>query len=127
MALRIGRRLFLVGTGGLTLGLPVLSSLLPKETRAQPPVAAKRFVGLCSFSGQIATQWYPTRTPPGYALHDAVFSDDRADGTTMLREAVPGGGPATWAPMTDFSGGLSEVITSDLDPFLPKMALVRGV
>lgn len=123
----IGRRTFLYTTAGATLAMPFLSSLSPTRMRAQDMTAPRRFVAIQSYSGQIARQWYPTRAPAGYRLRDAVFSDAaKQDGTTYLHGRVAGT-PYGHAPLTDFAGGVSAVLGTDLDPYLGKMNLLRGV
>jgi len=125
----LGRRMFLYTTGGAALGIPFLSSLVPTGMRAQEMPAPRRFVSIVSYSGQIAQQWYPTATPAGYRLRDAVFpGGPKADGTTYLHGRLPGT-PYGVAPLSDFAGtgGLSQILGADLDPYLAKMNLIRGM
>lgn len=127
MAKRIGRRFFLNTTSGLALGLPFLPSLLPRTLSAQPAVAPKRFVSILSCSGQMVNDFWPTYAPTGYQLRDTIYGGERSDGTTALRDVMPGS-RAKWAPLSDWAGrGLSTVLTSELDPYLDKMLLLRGV
>jgi hypothetical protein len=110
---------------------------LPRELAAQPTVAPRRFIALLSQSGQINTHWYPTHVPAGYQLRDDVFSGEgrcpgrpcKQDGTTHLHESLPEDGRYAYAPLTDFESptGLSTVLHESLNPFLPKMNLVRGL
>jgi hypothetical protein len=63
-----GRRQFLVGAGGVTLGLPVLEAFLPKKVQAAatPPFLAV----VCSDNGVVqaktgeAEAWWPTQVGP---------------------------------------------------------------
>ena len=76
----------------------------------------KRLVGILSCSGQFVTDWFPTATPQGYQLRDAMYGGPRADGTTALHETMPDT-PHKWAPLSDFATtGLSKVIPSALNP-----------
>ncbi|MFO0727777.1 MAG: DUF1552 domain-containing protein [Myxococcota bacterium] len=129
MAHRIDRRMFLRSASGALLGIPFLSSLLPKTARAAVAPVKKRFVGIQSYSGQIATEWYPTATPAGYQLRNALFSDDgKKDGTTYLSQRIPNYPEHSWAPLTDFSAsGVSNIIGTSLNRHLGKMNLLRGL
>jgi hypothetical protein len=121
------RRFFLRGVGGAALALPFLPSLLPTGTRAQPPAQPRRFIAVKSGNGQMALDWFPTATPAGYVLHDALYSGDKADGTTALHENVPGT-PYRQARLSDFAAtGLSRIVGTAFNPFLDKMGLVRGL
>lgn len=58
---RLTRRHFLLGTGGFTLAVPFLSSVLPRGTRADASVQ-KRFVALATDHGGVfPTNLYPVR------------------------------------------------------------------
>jgi hypothetical protein len=127
MAKRLGRRIFLHSLGGATLALPFMPSLLPRELAAQPAASPKRFFGLLSYSGQFVTEFFPTWTPAGYQLRDAVYEGARRDGTTALHEALPGT-RFKRARLSDFAErGVSNVITTALNPYLDKMSLLRGI
>lgn len=55
------RRMFLQGAGGALLAIPFLSSLLPREARAQAANAPKRYVAIWSnYDYGHARHWYPT-------------------------------------------------------------------
>jgi hypothetical protein len=111
---------------GAALTLPFMPSLLPRTVKAGPAAAPKRFIGVMSYSGQFAEDWYPTHTPTGYQLRDTAVPDV-SDGTTHVHQPIAGT-PFRSAPLTEFGGsGLSRVLTSDLDPYLGKMNLVRGI
>jgi hypothetical protein len=127
MAKRLGRRIFLHTAAGAALGLPFMPSLLPRTLSAQPVAAPKRFVGILSMSGQFVGDWFPAWTPAGYELRDARYGGPRADGTTALHEDVPGTSHK-WGRLSDFAErGVSNVITSELNPYLDKMLLLRGL
>ena len=136
MARRLGRRLFLQGASGVLVGLPVLTSLIPRG-HAAPPAGPRRFIAVLSCSGQINKQWYPTHTPSGYQLTDAAFAGygncpDRPckqDGTTYLHTSLPEDERYRYAPLTDFQTdtGISTILHESLNPFLEKMTLLRGV
>lgn len=53
----INRRQFIIGSGGLLLGLPFLSSLAPK---ALAQISPRRFIGIFSGHGQAIAHWLPT-------------------------------------------------------------------
>ena len=136
MARRIGRRMFLQGAGGVLVGLPVLTSLLPRG-HAGGATSIKRFLALISCSGQVNTHWYPTHTPAGYQLTNDVFAGYGAcpgrpckqDGTTYVHERLPEDSRYALAPLTDFETdtGISKILHEPLNPFLEKMTLLRGV
>lgn len=125
---QLSRRLFLGGATGTLLALPVLPSLLPRFASAQATPDPKRFICVKSFSTQLIKKWYPSLEGGGYQLHDATYSDNRADGTTLLTAPL-GAGPATQAPLADFrtDAGISPILGARLNPFLEKMLLVRGL
>lgn len=122
------RRMFLRSAGGAMLGLPFLPSLLPRGAKAGIDAPPKRFVAVLSQSGQMCADFWPAWTPAGYQLRDAAYGGARADGTTALHTPMPGGGGATWAPLSDFTAQpLSTVLTSELSPYYSKMLLLRGI
>lgn len=124
----LGRRMFLKSAGGALLGIPFLASLAPKESRAAVAPMAKRFIAIHSYSGQFAREWYPTSTPTGYQLRDAIYpGSSKADGTTYLSQRVPGT-RHSWARLSDFAAtGVSNVIGTSLNAHLDKINLLRGV
>jgi hypothetical protein len=127
MAVRLDRRFFLRSAGGALLGLPFLESMMPRSLSAQTKPVTKRFVAIQSCSGQFVTDWFPTATPAGYQLRDAMYGGPRADGTTALHEAMPNT-PHKWAPLSDFAPtGISKVIPASLSPYYGKMLLLRGL
>src|SRR5688500_7249214 len=112
------RRQLLRGAGGITLGLPFLSSLVPRGVRAATDDVRRRFVAIKSYSTQRHPDWYPTKKDNGYQLKDQVFVgfmdvdipnggrytvNPRGDGTTHLTRPLVSGQPYTWAPLSDFA------------------------
>jgi hypothetical protein len=116
---------------GLTLGLPFLESLLPSGVLAQGMTSPKRLVAIQTYSGQVATSWYPTAVPAGYRLRNTVFAGNtrKSDGTTYLHNRIAPGSKYSIAPLADFSSptGISKVLGPTLNPYLSKMNLVRGL
>jgi hypothetical protein len=123
------RRMILKGAGGAVLAMPFLESLLPRQAAAQAMTPPKRFIVLKTFSTQLIQEWYPRFTGNGYQLHDSKYSGDKADGTTLLTQKLVSGKNYTWAPLTDFqtSSGISGILGPALNPFLPKLTLIRGL
>lgn len=124
----LSRRLFLRGLGGAALALPFLESLAPRSARAQTS-GPKRFIVVKSFSTQLVKDWYPRFTGNGYVLKDSRYNGSKADGTTLLTERIASELPYTHAPLTDFqtASGVSGILGEKLNPFLPKMNLIRGL
>lgn len=127
---RLSRRGLLRAASGLAV-LPTLESLLPATARAQPATAPRRFVAMQTYSGQIASSWYPSVAPTGYRQRGAVYPGNAAknDGTTYLHGRLAAGSKVSVAPLTDFSTatGISKVLGPSLNPYLAKMNLVRGL
>lgn len=79
------RRRFLLGLGGVTLGLPVLEGLLPKNASAQTAAAAPFLTIICSANGVVqartgeAESWWPTKVG---ALTSAGMLADKPTRTT---------------------------------------------
>jgi hypothetical protein len=125
----LSRRMFLRAASGAALGIPLLESLLPRGAQAQTASPAVRFIAMRSYSGQVAKLWYPTSTPAGYQLRDAVFSDpDKKDGTTYLPTRL-GTTRHSIARLSDFAGpaGISSVLGPALNPYVNKLNLLRGL
>jgi Protein of unknown function (DUF1552) len=80
-----GRRQFLIGAGGVTLGLPILEGLLPKTARAAAAVTPPFLGIICSANGVVqaksgeAEAWWPTKTG---ALTAAGMLADKATRAT---------------------------------------------
>src|SRR5262245_10927498 len=125
---RGSRRLFLGGISGTLLALPWLESIGTGAAHAQDLPNPKRFICMKSFSTQLIKAWYPRFKGNGYELHDDVYSDNKADGTTLL-SAPLGGGPYTQAPLSDLTqaGAISDILGSFLSPVLDKLTLIRGL
>jgi hypothetical protein len=119
--------MFLRSATGAALGLPFLPSLMPRDAKAGGSLDPVRLVAIQSQSGQFVADFWPTRTPPGYQTRDQMYGGPRSDGTTALSENIPGTNFKS-APLSDFAGeNLSTVITTELDPYLEKLLLVRGL
>ncbi len=124
------RRSFLKGAGGAVLAMPFLESLVPRTASGQTATPPKRFIVLKTFSTQLIQEWYPRFTGNGYQLKDSKYSgSSKADGTTLLTQKLVSGKNYTWAPMTDFqtANGISGILGPALNPFLPKLTLIRGL
>jgi hypothetical protein len=123
------RRMLLKGAAGAVLALPFLESLVPRDAAGQAATPPKRFIVLKSFSTQLVREWYPSFTGNGYELKDSKYSDSKADGTTLLTQKLVSGKNYTWAPLTDFqtSRGISGILGPELNPFLAKLTLIRGL
>lgn len=127
------RRRFLMGAAGASLALPFLESLRPRRAGAQAVPAPKRFITIKSFSTQVIKSWYPTLSGNGYMLKDARYpGTTKADGTTLLTQPLVAGKGYTWAPLADFAAaggttGISQILGPALNPFLPKLTLIRGL
>ncbi len=140
--LRLKRRMFLHGAGGALLALPWLPSLLPREVRAQSSASPRRFIAIKSYSTQNIRDFYPSRAVSGYTLRnyggdESGGGNGKNDGTLALSQALAessgkhSNGNAytgTWAPLSDFSsGGVSNILGTELNPFLDKLLLLRGL
>jgi hypothetical protein len=84
-----GRRQFLVGAGGVLLGLPILEGLLPKTARAA--AATPPFLGIiCSANGVVqaksgeAEAWWPSKT--GALTSDGMTADKATRATGELSD-----------------------------------------
>ncbi|HYQ40791.1 MAG TPA: DUF1552 domain-containing protein [Polyangiaceae bacterium] len=125
----MSRRIFLRGAGGALLALPFLESLQPKAAAAQAMAAPKRLIVFKSFSTQLIKQWYPAFTGNGYQLKNSKYKDNRGDGTTLLTQKLVSGSNYTWAPLADLKTdqGISGILGANLNPFLDKLTLIRGL
>jgi hypothetical protein len=126
---RPSRRTVLRGAAGALLALPFLESLCPRSASGQATTPPKRFIVVKSFSTQLIKEWYPAFTGNGYELHDAKYTDTKADGTTLLTQRLVSGKNYTWAPLGDLQTptGISGILGASLNPFLPKLTLIRGL
>lgn len=132
---RRSRRMFLQGLGGSLLAIPFLDSLLPKSAHAAPN-CAKRFIAIKSYSTQNITDWYPTLNGGGYTTRP-LGGGAKDDGTTILTQQLSTSSGAHSqggqyyghsAPLSDFAAnGISNVLGTQLNPFLEKMLLLRGL
>ena len=132
----IRRRMFLQGIAGSALAIPFLSSLLPRGVAQAAGAQAKRFIAIKSYSTQNIVDWYPTQSGNGYSTRP-LAGGHKEDGTTILTNQLAqssgshqSGGPyyGHSAPLSDFAAqGVSNVIDSRFNPYLGKMALLRGL
>lgn len=107
------RRMFLVGAGGAMLAIPLLSSLLPKEARAQGAGVPKRYVSLwTSYDYGHPRHWYPTLQP----LAQTMTKPGEAPVRYQALRALLGGRPA-----------LSRVLGAGLTKHLGSINLMRGL
>jgi hypothetical protein len=112
------RRQVLRGAGGLTLGLPFLPSLLPREARAQSRLPGPRFVAMATDHGALrGSNMYPG-----------------ADGLTDRMEVYPGHTIARGSLQRRLAGtsaSLSPVLTAPAtllsDRLVRKLNVLRGL
>lgn len=83
----IGRRSFLVGMGGVALGLPLLRSLLPASVRAQDQTAPKRFAVLWENNGVNYNKFWPA-TPYGPLTAESFRSGRAIDPLAAYRDKI---------------------------------------
>lgn len=103
----IRRRSFLVGAGGATLAIPLLSSLGQNKVRAQER-STKNFVSYRITNGHFGHQWYPA--------NEAVES---AGGLQPMGEGVIG------TRLANLPGEMSPLLDSQFDGLREKMVLMR--
>jgi Protein of unknown function (DUF1552) len=113
-----GRRQFLVGAGGVTLGLPILEAFLPKKVHAATPP----FLGIvCSANGVVQAKsgeveaWWPSKTG---ALTTAALAADMPTRATGELSAyadklllVRGVGHSQAATGCNHASGCAQILT----------------
>jgi hypothetical protein len=57
----MNRRILLKGLGGAVIAAPILTSLLPKEARAQAAATTKRTIIMFTYYGCITNNWFPQK------------------------------------------------------------------
>jgi hypothetical protein len=57
----MNRRILLKGLGGAVIAAPILTSLLPKEARAQTAASMKRTIIMFTYYGCITNNWFPQK------------------------------------------------------------------
>ena len=139
---RLKRRLFLQGASGALFALPWLPSLMPRELRAQDAAKPRRLIAIKSYSTQNIRDFYPSRAVSGYTLRpyggdETGGANGKNDGTLALsQELAESSGrhqngnaySGKWAPLADFAGqGFSRILGPELDPFLSKLLVLRGL
>src|SRR5450432_384385 len=114
-----GRRQFLIGAGGVTLGLPVLEGFLPKKARAAttPPFLAV----VCSDNGVVqaksgeAEAWWPTAT--GALTQASMMADQPTRATGELSSyadrllIVRGVGHSVASTGCNHASGCAQILT----------------
>ncbi len=106
------RRQFLVGSARTLVALPFLQSLYPREAWGQALPIQKRFIG----------SWVPLG---GYSNAD-LYPTYAAN----LPVTFPGSGHSihsTNLRLSETLGSISKIYSSKLNPFLPKLTLLRGL
>jgi Protein of unknown function (DUF1552) len=108
---RIGRRHFLLGTGGLALAIPVLPSLLRERTaQAGGGSSARNFVSWRITNGVYGHQWFP--------------SDAATTGPSGLQVVAPN---VREMLLADIDGPISPLLDAGFDPFRSKAILMRHI
>ena len=100
---KMNRRRFIQGMGGLTLALPFLPSLFPRQANGADLGIPKRFVAVANFDGYYESMYYPKVDA------DKMFAPD------VYYKAL------SEIPVT------SELFSTILDPFKSKMNIYRGL
>lgn len=101
------RRSFLIGAGGATLAIPLLTSLAENKTRAQER-STNNFISYHIPNGHFGHQWYPT--------NDAV---EASGGLRPMGEGVIG------TRLADLPGAMSTLLDDQFDSLREKMVLMR--
>jgi hypothetical protein len=102
--MKVSRRTFLRGAGGLVLGIPALSSLLAKDARSQEAELPIRYVQWVTDHGQYMDRFWPAAVPP--------------------QEVAPG---VKARRLSDIAGTLSQVLDPTFDSIRNKINIVRGL
>jgi hypothetical protein len=136
------RRVFLQGLGGALVSVPFLPSLFERELRAAAAPRPLRFITVKSYSTQNIRDFYPSRAVSGYTLRDyggdeSGGGNGKEDGTLALSQPLAESSgrhsngneyTGTFAPLSDFAdGGISRILGEELNPFLDKLLLLRGL
>lgn len=115
MGRAISRRMFLRGAGGFTLGIPFLSSLLPREAWGQQASVIKRYFSVVgNYDYGHHQHWFPTLSQ--LPLVHTPSNGDAAFRYQALRSYVP-----------NSSSILSPILGSGLNPYIGKMNIFRGL
>jgi hypothetical protein len=77
----LGRRAFLTGLGGVTVGLPFLQALQTREATAQQGGPIKRLVIVYTSNGTVMRDWLPATTGPNFVVPPILQAFD----TPVLR------------------------------------------
>ena len=101
--MKVSRRMFLRGAGGIMLGIPTLSSLLTKDARSQEVLVPIRYVQWITDHGQYKDRFWP-----------AAPTVEVAPGVKARR-------------LSEIAGPLSQVLDATFDPIRNKVNLIRGL
>jgi hypothetical protein len=117
-----GRRRFLVGVGGVTLGLPILEALQPRRAWAQPASTTPPFLGIiCSANGVVQTRggeveaWWPKQV--GALTTAGMTADNTTRATGELASyadrllVVRGVGHSLGANGCNHASGCAQILT----------------
>jgi hypothetical protein len=104
---KVSRRMFLTGSGGYMLAIPILPSLLPRVAWSQTVASPKRFIGFITPYGTAYENWYPT-----------------VGATNILGAAADNVRERT---LESVAGDISVILNSPLTPFKQKLLLLRGL
>ncbi len=106
---QLGRRSFLMGTGGAVLAIPTLSSLLPiSAARARVGDGVRRnFVSWRITNGMFGHDWFP--------------SDEATSGLSLVEPNV------REMALSDIDGPISTLLDAKFDPFRDRMNLLRHI
>ncbi len=112
---KVSRRMFLKGAGGISLAIPLLQSLLPREAWAQSATTVKRYFSLVGgYDYGHHQNWFPTLNQLSQ-----VYTPSNGD-QTIRYQALN-----TFTPQA--TSILSPMLGNRLNPYLSKMNILRGL
>lgn len=109
---RASRRMFLQGAGGAMLGIPLLSSLLPREARSDADDPPVRYLQWVTDHGQYEQNFWPAQQHAPTAT--ATFGGQTFDGIRTR-------------DLTSIGGTLSTVLGPEFDALRAKTNVIRGL
>ncbi len=116
---KISRRMFLQGSGKLTVMMPFLGSILPKSAKASTEVKPRFIFISCQNGAQRHEQWFPSQLPmtPTF-LHPA---QNNGVNSTPVHNYHTGG--------INFSAttGISPIFDNKFNSLVPKMNFIKGL
>jgi len=118
---RLSRRMFLQGSGSTLMAIPVLPSLLPRETWAQTVTVPKRFISvLTAYEAGHTSAWVPS-------LGTSVTNLSQPNRSLT----VPAGHqPVRHQPLAEFTAGgraLAPLYGTALNPYVSNINILRGL